>query len=413
MKISRQHCLELDAADPMAHCASRFVLPPGKIYLDGNSLGALPKGTSELIAGVVEQEWGNDLIQSWNTAGWFELPVKLGDRISNLVGAAAGQIVVCDNTSINLYKTLHAALGINADRNLILADRGDFPTDLYMIEGAAQSCGRPVEVRLIDDTANIVDQFDQRCAVAVLSEVNYRTGLRLDMQTVTSAAHKLGILVIWDLCHSVGAMPVALDDAEADFAVGCSYKFLNGGPGAPAFVYVARRHHSTMRQPLQGWWSHQDPFGFAPEYAPTTGIKRMLSGTQPVLSMRAIACGLGTFDGVDLQALREKSGQMCRLFIDLVEQECSQYGVALFGPKEPARRGSHVALSFEHGYSVVQAMIARGVIGDFRAPDLMRFGFAPLYLSFAQLFDAVRIMRESIEQEPWLDSRFNHVGAVT
>ena len=413
MAISREDCISLDRQDPLREYRDRFQIPEDLIYLDGNSLGALPKHTPQNLSRVIEREWGEDLIRSWNTAGWFELPGLIGDRIGNLVGAAPGQIVVCDNTSVNIFKTLHAALALNPGRNRIVADRGDFPTDLYMVEGAARSAGRDVEVVLIDAEHDVMTAFDDSCAVVLLSEVNYRTGFRLDMAGITAAAHRLGIIVIWDLCHSAGAMPIALDHCEADFAVGCTYKFLNGGPGAPAFVYAAERHHGRLTQPLQGWWSHQSPFAFETGFQPASGIKTMLTGTQPIISLQGVAGGLDTFDGVDLEQLRDKSVQICSVFSELVLEKCGPHGVSLCGPEDPDKRGSHVAFHFEHGFAVVQAMIAQGVIGDFRAPDLMRFGFAPLYLSFEQAFDAATIMQRCIEAEVWEDSRFQKVGAVT
>ena len=412
MAIEQGDCIALDDKDPLAFCRHRFLIPDDKIYLDGNSLGALPKAALPALDTAIQNEWGDGLIQSWNTAGWFDLPLTLGNRICELVGAAIDQIVVCDNTSINLYKAIHAGLAINSDRHRIIAHKGDFPTDLYMIEGAAKSSGRDIAIDLIEDESDIENLFNNDIAVAVLSHINYKTGALLDMETVTRKAHAAGVLVIWDLCHSAGALPVELDRCNADFAVGCSYKYLNGGPGAPAFVYAATRHHQLLQQPLSGWWSHANPFGFEPGYRATNGIKRMLSGTQPVLSLRAIGAGIDTFDGVQMQQIRQKSSALCALFIELSQQMCGD-SVTVIGPTDIARRGSHVSLAHEQGFAIVQAMIARGVVGDFRAPDLMRFGFAPLYIQYQQIWEAVDVMRQCIESRVWQHPQFLKTGAVT
>lgn len=413
MKLTAEDCIALDQQDPLGFCRDRFVVEPGRIYLDGNSLGALSTTAAHAIATTITDEWGKDLIQSWNKAGWFELPVRLGDRIGGLVGAAAGQIVVCDNTSINLYKALHAALALNPGRSRIIAHRGDFPTDLYMIQGAASSCGRPVSVELIDNEEDVARRFDDQVAVAVISQVNYKSSALQDMAAVTRAAHANGAMVVWDLCHSAGAMPLQLDQCEVDFAVGCTYKYLNGGPGSPAFVYAASRLHEKMRQPLCGWWSHQNPFDFCPDYKPANGIKRMLSGTQPILSLRGVECGLDTFQDVSMTDIRQKSMALCGLFIKLVQQECGDAGLEIIGPGAESDRGSHVSIAFTQGYPVIQAMIEQGVTGDFRAPDLMRFGFAPLYTGYAQIWNAVAILKSCVERQVWLEPRYNRVAAVT
>ena len=413
MTLTRNDCIALDHQDPLSDCRDRFLIPEKIIYLDGNSLGALSETTLPSLTRTVDREWRHDLIQSWNTAGWFELPSSLGDRIGTLIGAASGQVVVCDNTSINLYKTLHAALGINRSRHRIIAHKGDFPTDLYVIEGVAASCGRDISIELYDAEQNIPQHFDHDVAVAVLSQVNYKTSALLDMARVNQAARAHGILVVWDLCHSAGVFPVELDLHQADFAVGCTYKYLNGGPGAPAFVYAASRHHSQFTQPLSGWWGHADPFGFSHQYTPAQGIKRMLSGTQPILSMRGVGCGLDTFSGIKLDDVRAKSMSLCHLFIELIRQECADFGLEVVGPDCVAARGSHVSIAFKHGYSVIQAMIERGVVGDFRAPNLMRFGFAPLYISHRQVWDAVGILKKCLREEAWRDPKYNRVAAVT
>ena len=413
MTLTLSDCIALDRQDPLSDCRDRFLIPKEIIYLDGNSLGALSTATLPSLTHTVGHEWGHDLIQSWNKAGWFELPSSLGDRIGALVGAAPGQVVVCDNTSINLYKTLHAALGINRARHRIIAHKGDFPTDLYVIEGVAASCGREVSIELYDDEQDIPRHFDNDAAVVVLSQINYKTSALLDMARINQAARAHGVLVIWDLCHSAGVFPVELDLHQTDFAVGCTYKYLNGGPGAPAYVYAAKRHHSALTQPLSGWWSHADPFAFSHQYAPAQGIKRMLSGTQPILSMRGVECGLDTFSGVKMDDVRVKSMSLCNLFIELIRQECADFELEVVGPKSMEARGSHVSIAFKHGYSVVQAMVESGVVGDFRAPNLMRFGFAPLYISHRQVWDAVEVLKQCLREEAWRNPKYNRVAAVT
>ena len=413
MSLTRSDCIALDRQDPLADCRDRFAIPADIIYLDGNSLGALSGATLPSITKIIEQEWGHDLIQSWNKAGWFELPSTLGDRIATLIGSAPGQVVVCDNTSINLYKALHAALQINQGRHRILAHKGDFPTDLYVIEGVAAGCGRETRVELIADEQNITQHFDSDVAVAVLSQINFKTSAVLDMASVNQAARTHGVLVIWDLCHSAGVYPVELDLHQADFAVGCTYKYLNGGPGAPAFVYAAKRHHSLLAQPLSGWWSHADPFAFSQKYIPAQGIKRMLSGTQPILSMRGVECGLNTYSGVKMDDVRAKSVSLCHLFIELIKQECTEFGLEVIGPDNLEARGSHVSIAFEHGYSIVQAMIEKGVVGDFRAPNLMRFGFAPLYISHVQVWEAVDVLKQCLREKAWRNPKYNRLVTVT
>ena len=413
MSISLEDCIARDRADPLGFCAQRFHIDPGTIYLDGNSLGALPADTAPTVLSTTEQEWGIDLIQSWNKADWYHLPATLGDRIGRLTGAESGQIVVCDNTSINLFKCLHAALAMNPERSRIVAHKGDFPTDLYMIQGVATSASRSIETVLVEGEEDILPALDQDTAVAVVSQVNYKSGRIQDMEALSSHARDRGVILIWDLCHSVGVMPIELDRAGIDFAVGCTYKYLNGGPGAPAFVYAANRHHSKLFQPLCGWWSHASPFDFSTDYKPSAGIKRMLTGTQPVLSLRGVGCGLDTFNDIDMAMVRRKSMALCSLFIDLVNQQCEGLGISVLGPDNVSLRGSHVSLEFDQGFSVIQAMTEQGVIGDFRAPNLMRFGFAPLYISYRQVWDAVTVLRHCINKAPWNEPRYNQRSAVT
>lgn len=407
---SREECLARDAAGPLRDVVARFHKPLGIIYLDGNSLGAMPRRVTARIGDVVEREWGHDLITSWNKAGWFDLPVTLGDRIGALIGAAPGQTVVTDTTSINIYKCLHAALSLMPGRTVIVSEAQSFPTDLYMIEGVAATAG--AERRLWDRARPIEDVLDDAVAVVLLSEVDYRTGTLIDAEAVTRKVHEAGALMIWDLCHSAGVLDVALDRIGADFAVGCTYKYLNGGPGAPAFLYAAERHHERARQPLTGWWGHARPFAFERDFAPASGIRKFLCGTQPILSLAGVAAGLDAMAGIALPDLRHKSQALTGLFIERVDALLLDK-VDIVTPREPARRGSQVSIRFEQGYAVMQAMIAKGVIGDFRAPDIMRFGFSPLYTTYTEVWDAADVLQECVESEPWREERFTRRAAVT
>ena len=414
-------CRALDARDPLRELRGLFTLPDGVIYLDGNSLGPLPKAAPDRIARAVREEWGEGLIRSWNTAGWFELPRRLGDRIASLVGARPGEVVATDSTSINLFKVLSAALSITrADapqRKVVVSERSNFPTDLYIAEALCRERG--LTLRLVEPD-EIAGALDADTAVLMLTHVNYRTGAMHDMAAVTRAAHDAGALVVWDLAHSAGAVEVDLRGAEADFAIGCGYKYLNGGPGAPAFVWVHPRHADRFWQPLAGWWSHAAPFAFTHDYQPAQGIARYLCGTQPILSMIALECGLETLQAAQplggMAALRRKSLALTDLFIALVEERCSGHGLGLATPREHARRGSQVCLTREEGaYAIVQALIARGVIGDFRAgkPDILRFGFTPLYLRFEDAWHAVEHLRQVLESGEWRRPEFNRQHAVT
>jgi kynureninase len=391
----------------------RFILPEGLVYLDGNSLGVASKAAFTQLQAAATEEWGQDLIRSWNTAGWFDMPLTLGDRVGRLVGAAAGQTVVCDTTSINIYKTLHAAMALRPDRKVIVAEAGSFPTDIYMAEGVVST--RPgASLRLEGvDAPEVEDLIDGDVAVVLVNHVNYKSGELRDMAALTKKAHEHGALVIWDLCHTAGALPVDLDEAKADFAVGCTYKYLNGGPGAPAFVYAAARHHGAISQPLSGWWGHARPFAFERHYAAGEGIRRFLCGTQPILSLRALKGALDIWDEVDMAALREKSLGLTDLFIALVEERCAAYGLELESPREREKRGSQVSFRHPHAYEIMQALIARDVIGDFRAPSTMRFGFTPLYLRYADVWRAVEILEEILRTGAWQDARFAVRSAVT
>lgn len=406
--IARDDAAKLDAADPLAHCRGRFQLPRGVIYLDGNSLGALPRSVAPRMSRAIEQEWGAGLIRSWNDAHWYPAPQRVGARIARLTGAAADEVIVADSTSINLFKVLVAALRMRSGRKRILGERGDFPTDAYVASGVAELTG--AEFVSVEAGA-LHNAIDESVAIVSLSHVNYKSGLVHDMAGITRRAHSAGTLVVWDLCHTAGAMPCELNRCNADFAVGCGYKYLNGGPGAPAFVFAARRHHAALRQPLTGWHGHARPFEFAEGYEAAPGIDRMLVGTAPQLSLIALEAALEAFDGVDMAVLRKKSEALTGLFIDLVDQELAGFGLA--SPREAAQRGSHVSLTHPEGYAIMQALIARGVIGDFRAPDILRFGFAALYVGFVDVWDAVARLKDVMATGAWAAPEFRSRKAVT
>jgi kynureninase len=434
---SRAAAAALDGADPLAPLRALFDLPDGVIYLDGNSLGPLPKATVARLQQVIHDEWARGLIGSWNHAGWIDLPKRVGDKIARLVGAGAGELVAADSTSVNLFKVLSAALQIaRVDapaRRVILSERHNFPTDLYIAEALARDQGFDLE---LIEPEQLTARLDERVAVLMLTQVNYRTGRLHDMAAVSRAAHAAGALAVWDLAHSAGALPIDLHGggdaaAAADFAVGCGYKYLNGGPGAPAFVWVHPRHAERFWQPLAGWMGHTAPFEFTPGYRPAAGVARYLCGTPAVLGLSALECGVDTVlaaegiagTGRGLAALREKSLALTRLFADLVEQRCAGHGLVLVSPRADAERGSQVCLGHaEIAYPTVQALIARGVVGDFRAGerghlsaglDILRFGFTPLYTRYVDVWDAVDHLREVLERGEWREARFHVRSAVT
>ena len=410
------------------HFALEAIDAQGLIYLDGNSLGVLPVATADRVRKVIENEWGRDLIRSWNTAGWITMSQRVGDKVAPLVGAASGELVVADSTSVNVYKVLSAAMAtVKADtpyRRVVLAERTDFPTDLYIADTLCREQGFALT---LVDSAEILTRLDDQVAVLLLTHVNYRTGRMHAMDDVTRAAHRAGALMIWDLSHSVGAIPVDLrggGDAAAasDFAVGCGYKYLNGGPGAPAFVWAHPRHtermdREQMRQPLSGWLGHASPFEFSSEYRPAPGIARFICGTPPILSLAALECGVEVFRVAvglgGMKAVREKSVALTGLFIDLVEARCAGHDLTVITPRRPEERGSQVSLTHESGYAIVQALIARGVIGDFRAPNILRFGFTPLYTRFVDAWDAVDRLVGVLDSGEWRKAEFNVPAMVT
>ncbi len=429
MTTTLQDCQALDAADPLRGLRAQFNIPAGTIYLDGNSLGVMPASAPARVAEVVTQEWGTDLIQSWNKHGWFQMPGQVGDKIARLIGAGAGEVVATDSTSVNLFKVLSAALNmVQADapngrltRKRIVSELSNFPTDLYIAEALCKQHG--MELVLLEPE-EIASALTAEVAILMLTHVNYRTGAMHDMAAVTAAAHAEGILTVWDLAHSAGAVPVDLTGAKADFAVGCGYKYLNGGPGAPAFVWVNPLHASRFWQPLAGWWGHAAPFAFTPDYQPAPGITRYQCGTQPMISLAALECGVDTVLAAEtlggMAALREKSLALTDLFIRLVEERCAGHGLGLATPREHAQRGSQVCLTRDEGaYAIVQALIARGVVGDFRAgdggihKDILRFGFTPLYIGFEDVWHSVEHLKPVLESGEWQRPEFNRKHAVT
>ncbi len=412
--LTRDHCIKMDRDDPLAKLRDEFYLEPDVIYLDGNSMGALPKRTAKKIGRTLDEEWGKGLIRSWGAADWYAMPETLGDRLGRLIGADEGQIVVCDTTSINIYKALRAAMQMRPDRGVIVSETSSFPTDLYMIEGAKSSNPTKYSTKLLGrDGSDIADLIDKNVAVILLSNVDYKTGKLHDMKRITDLAHNAGALIIWDLCHSAGVIPIELDNLGVDFAVGCTYKYLNSGPGSPAYIYVAKRHQDTAVSPLSGWWGHAEPFAFEAAYRPTTGVRRFLCGTQPVLSMKGIEASLDVFDQTNIHQIREKSQKLTRLFIDLAAQHPVCSSLEMVSPINDEDRGGHVSFRFENGYPVVKAMIEKGVIGDFRAPDIMRFGFAPYYLRYLDVYDAVETMAQCIEAEVWKIPKYCEMETVT
>jgi kynureninase len=405
--MQRTDTLTLDQQDPLAPLRDQFALPDGVIYLDGNSLGARPKAALARAQQVVEQEWGHDLIRSWNQAGWFDLPSRLGDLLAPLIGAAADEIVVTDTTSLNLFKVLAGALQrqasapASAARRIIVSERSNFPTDLYMAEGLARWLDRGYQLRLVDSPDELAAAIDTDTAIVMLTHVNYRSGRLLDMAAINQLAHTQGALTVWDLAHSAGALPIDLSGDDADYAVGCTYKYLNGGPGAPAFIWVAPRHQASFDHPLSGWWGHAAPFAMDPAFVPAAGIRRALCGTQPVVSLALVECGLALFGQTSMTALRVKSLALTDLFIRLVEQRCAAHPLQLVTPRAHAQRGSHVSFTHPHGYPVMQALIARGVIGDYREPHILRFGFTPLYTRFVDVWDAVDALAQILDQQDY------------
>ncbi|MBV7255332.1 kynureninase [Pacificimonas sp. WHA3] len=388
----------------------QFVIPSGVIYLDGNSLGPLPRIASRRITEVVEREWGQALIRAWNECAWMEQPARVGDLIAKLVGAPGGSIVMGDTLSIKVYQALASALQMRPDRKIILSDSGNFPTDLYMAQGLIESLDKGHELRIVAPEA-VERSIDETVAAVMITQVDYRTGRLHEMNRITSAAHDAGAVMIWDLAHSAGAVPVQLTDSGCEFAVGCTYKYLNGGPGAPAFIYVRPDLVETVRPALAGWMGHDVPFAFDRDYRPANSIERMRVGTPPIIQLSALEAAMQIWNGVDMGDVRAASIELSERFIAEVEKRCP--ALHLVSPRDPAARGSQVSFRFEHGYAAMQALIDRGVIGDFRAPDIMRFGFTPLYLDTGDIVTAAEVVEDVILNRLWDNPRYKQVNSVT
>ena len=401
----------LDDADPLHAFQQRFELPEGIVYLDGNSLGALPAATASRLNAVVRREWGMGLIRSWNTHDWIGASRRVGDKIAALIGASEGEVVVADSTSVNIFKLLMAAIAARPGRGIILSEAGNFPTDLYVAQGITAFLPH-LSVRAVA-SEQVMDAIDDDVAVVLLTHVHYKTGDKYDMARITQRAHACGALVIWDLSHSAGAVDVDLAAADADMAVGCGYKYLNGGPGAPAFLYVAKRLQRELQSPVTGWLGHAAPFAFDGDFRPAADISRFLSGTPPILGLMALEIGVDLLIETPRDRLFQKSQRLCSLFIELVGKTCQGYGLEIVTSRDPQRRGSHVSLRHPQGYPIVQALIAQGIIGDFRAPDIMRFGFTPLYLSFADVWRATEGLLDVLAARKWDDPRFQARARVT
>ena len=411
--LTRERCVGLDAVDPLGPIRDRFILPSGEIYLDGNSLGALPKAVPGRVARAVSEEWAQGLIRSWNDAGWYPAPHRAGAAIAGLIGARADEVIVCDSTSVNLFKVMVAAARLRPGRRVLVAERGNFPTDIYIAGSVAELLGLELRCAEPESVEQVMAEAGDALAFVQLTHVNYKTGRIYDLPGITARAHAQGALAIWDLAHSAGALPLALDRDEVDLAVGCGYKYLNGGPGAPSFVYVAERHLAAFDQPLRGWHGHAQPFAFEHNYAAGQGIAKMLVGTAPQLSLIALEAALTAFEGVDMHAVRSKNAALGDLFIQLAEQELAGYGFGLASPRDSTARGSQVALTHPEGYAIMQALIARGVVGDFRAPDILRFGMVALYVGYADVWDAVAHLRLVMRSGEWNCPAFRERKAVT
>ena len=410
--MNEKECLALDNGDSLAVYKDKFDLPEDIIYLDGNSLGALPHGVSAALGSVVNQQWGRGLIRSWNQASWIDLPQKTARSISRLIGCSPEEVVVADSTSVNLHKAMMAALALNSGRKRILIEADNFPTDAYITQGIAINSAYKIQ-RVASNTEAVLKALDKDVAVVSLTHVHYKTAYLFDMEKITQKAHEVGALVIWDLCHSAGALPVELSACHVDFAVGCTYKYLNAGPGAPAFIYVRKDLIKQCQQPLTGWMGHAKPFEFSADYEPAPGINRFLCGTPGVLGLAALDVSLAVFADVDMKLVREKSIGLTQTFIHLVDKVCGEFGLQLASPTKVEERGSHVSYRHPNGYAIVQALIEQNVIGDFRAPDILRFGFTPLYLSYVDVWNAVEVMREILAEQTWREPRFAVQNAVT
>ena len=410
--MNRREALRLDRTDPFARKRKLFSIPRGMIYLDGNSLGVLPKAAVSRVKHAVEVEWGRDLITSWNKHGWFQLPRLIGDKIARVIGAEEGSVVVADTISVNLFKVLSAAVKKRLERKIILSDSGNFPSDLYVAQGVTQFMDDGHQLKVVAPE-EILDAITDEVAVVMVTEVDYRSARKHDMKAVTDRAHAKGALVIWDLAHSAGAVAGRLMEVNADLAIGCTYKYLNGGPGAPAFVFVHPRLQKEIMPALVGWWGHARPFAFDQRFEPAPNINRMQCGTQPMLNMVALDAAMDAYRGVDMAKLHAKGKKLCAMFAEMAEERCGRFGISVHGSRDWDARGSHVCLAHNEAYAVMQALISRKVVGDFRAPNLMRFGFTPLYVGFTDVYDAVEHLYVVLNKGLWDKPRFKTRSAVT
>jgi len=410
MTVTLEDARAMDAADPLADLRERFLLPQGVIYLDGNSLGALPKTSIARTSDVVLQQWGNSLIRSWNEHGWIDAPQRIGAKIAPLIGAKPHEVIVTDSVTVNLFKLIVAAARLSPDRPVLLSEAGNFHTDLHVASGAAELLGMRLEALQRDA---VLAALGADTNLLLLTHVHYKAGFRFDMAEVTAAAKEAGALTLWDLSHSVGAVPLHLNRDGAELAVGCGYKYLNGGPGAPAFLYVAEHLQEQLVSPLRGWMGHAAPFAFTDDYVPAPGIARFLAGTPPILSLAALEAGVESFGGVEMDALWAKSISLFDLFAQLVEERCSGFGLECISPRDAELRGSHISYRHPHAFEICQALIAAGVIGDFRSPDVVRFGLTPLYLGHEDIWQAVDRLHAILQSESWRDPSFSVRGKVT
>ncbi|MBT6210233.1 MAG: kynureninase [Woeseia sp.] len=411
-KMTRKKLAEMDRVDPLASFRDEFDLPEGVIYLNGNSLGAMPRAAADRARRVVEHEWAKGLIGSMNTAGWYELPSTLGQKIAPIVGAKPNEVVLTDSTGINLYKVLASALQIRPDRRVVVMEGSNFPTNNYMVQGLLEQLGDGYTIRYAE-AENILDAIDDDVAAICITHVHYKTGNILDMAAITDRAHAVGAAAVWDLCHSAGAMPVELNACNVDFAVACTYKYINCGPGSPAILFAAERHHGKFEQPLTGWYGHKAPFNFERDYVPVKDIRQMLSGTQPTVSLSIAEIGIDLMLRADINEIRRKSMRMTECFIELVEERCREFGFELVSPRDSAKRGSQVSFFKEDGYPIVRALHDHGVVCDYRAPGNVRFGFAPLYLRYVDVWDVVDRLRDILSSGSWQGAKYQVRSAVT
>ncbi len=415
--LTRLHCAQRDADDPLRHARDRFDLPANVIYLDGNSLGALPRATAKRLDAAIRQQWGQDLIRSWNSHSWVDMPQRVAAGLARLLGAKADEVIVADSTSVNLFKLLAGELQRNAvmgatTRRVILSEAGNFPSDLYMAQGINALLGDQYRLRLVEPS-EVETALDESVAVAMITQVDYRSGRLHDMAALNKAARRAGTRIVWDLSHSAGAVPLALNADGAELAVGCGYKYLNGGPGAPGYLYVAKPLQANFATPLSGWFGHASPFSFETAYRPAPGIERFLCGTPSILATLALDCGIATFDDIEMHAVREKSLALADCFRALMDRHCAAFDFRCIAPSARAERGSQLSFAHEQAWAIMQAIIDRGVIGDFRQPNLLRFGFTPLYTRFVDIWDAVMTIREVMQTEAWRAAKYQQRNTVT